>query len=208
MRRHLSYANVAATLALVFSMSGGALAAKHYLVNSTRQINPKVLNALRGNKGATGPAGLQGKEGPAGKGIEGLPGTGGANGREGPTGREGLTGREGPTGKEGAPGATNVVTRYGPTRSLPTGSGDVSYAACLQGEAVTGGGFDLPEGTPANSNYFVQVNRPSIVEEMPPNLPVVEAPQNGHAATGWATAIGNKTGVTLSFRAYVQCASP
>jgi hypothetical protein len=27
MRRHLSYANVAATIALVFAMSGGALAA-------------------------------------------------------------------------------------------------------------------------------------------------------------------------------------
>jgi hypothetical protein len=69
-RRHLNYANVVATLALVFAMSGGALAAKHYLINSTKQINPKVLKKLRGNvgkTGATGPAGaagLQGKEGP------------------------------------------------------------------------------------------------------------------------------------------------
>ena len=39
-RTRLTYANVAATLALVFSMTGGALAAKHYLINSTRQINP------------------------------------------------------------------------------------------------------------------------------------------------------------------------
>src|SRR6202043_2254580 len=46
MRRRFSYANVAATLALVFSMSGGALAAKHYLINSTKQINPKVLKAI------------------------------------------------------------------------------------------------------------------------------------------------------------------
>jgi hypothetical protein len=46
MRRHLTYANVAATLALVFSMSGGALAAKHYLIDSTKQINPKVLKSL------------------------------------------------------------------------------------------------------------------------------------------------------------------
>ena len=36
MRRHLNYANVTATLALVFAMSGGALAAKHYLVSSPK----------------------------------------------------------------------------------------------------------------------------------------------------------------------------
>jgi hypothetical protein len=75
MRKHLTYANVAATLALVFAMSGGALAAKHYLINSTKQINPKVLKKLRGNtgpRGATGAAGAQGKEGAAGKqGAEG-----------------------------------------------------------------------------------------------------------------------------------------
>jgi cytoskeletal protein RodZ len=46
MRRRLNYANVTATLALFFAMSGGALAAKHYLINSTKQINPKVLKAL------------------------------------------------------------------------------------------------------------------------------------------------------------------
>jgi hypothetical protein len=46
-RKRLTYANVAATLALVFSMTGGALAAKHYLINSTGQINPKVLKKLK-----------------------------------------------------------------------------------------------------------------------------------------------------------------
>jgi hypothetical protein len=46
MRKHLTYANVTATLALVFAMSGGAFAAKHYLVSSTSQINPKVLRSF------------------------------------------------------------------------------------------------------------------------------------------------------------------
>ena len=46
LRRKLTYANVTATLALVFAMSGGALAAKHYLLNSTSQVNPRVLHAL------------------------------------------------------------------------------------------------------------------------------------------------------------------
>jgi hypothetical protein len=82
MRRPFNYANVAATLALVFSMSGGALAARHYLITSTKQIKPSVLKKLRGAKGARGrrgargPTGLQGKEGVQGKeGPRGLPGS-------------------------------------------------------------------------------------------------------------------------------------
>jgi hypothetical protein len=76
-RSHLSYANVAATLALVFSMSGGALAASHYLINSTRQINPRVLKKLRGN---TGPPGPVGPPGPAAAVVNGAPGEPGAPG--------------------------------------------------------------------------------------------------------------------------------
>ena len=51
MRKRLSYANVTATLALVFAMSGGAMAANHYLITSTKQINPKVLKKLNGQDG-------------------------------------------------------------------------------------------------------------------------------------------------------------
>ncbi len=48
LRKHLGYANVTATLALFFAMSGGALAASHYLITSTRQIKPSVLSSLKG----------------------------------------------------------------------------------------------------------------------------------------------------------------
>jgi hypothetical protein len=81
--RRFSYANVAATLALFFSMSGGALAASHYLITSTKQINPKVLKKLKGAAGKTGATGATGKEGPQGAqglaGKEGAAGTKGAN---------------------------------------------------------------------------------------------------------------------------------
>jgi len=95
-RTHLTYANVTATLALVFAMSGGALAAKHYLINSTKQISPKVLKAL---KGKTGKTGATGKQGPAGK--DGAPGP---TGNEGQHGAEGIKGERGPEGKEGPKG--------------------------------------------------------------------------------------------------------
>ena len=63
MRRRLSYANVTATLALVFAMSGGAMAANHYLITSTKQINPKVLKKLTGKTGKTGANGANGANG-------------------------------------------------------------------------------------------------------------------------------------------------
>ena len=88
LRRHLTYANVAATLALLFAMGGGALAASHYLINSTRQINPKVLKHLKGNRGPRGPAGIPGIsiQGPSGTSIKGQRGERGETGREGPEG--------------------------------------------------------------------------------------------------------------------------
>jgi hypothetical protein len=78
LRSRLTYANVVATLALVFAMSGGALAATHYLITSTKQISPKVLKKLEGREGAAGAAG---KEGAAGKaGANGANGSNGSNG--------------------------------------------------------------------------------------------------------------------------------
>jgi hypothetical protein len=82
-QRRLSYANVVATLALVFAMSGGALAAKRYLVNSTKQINPKVLKKLKGQNGRNGGTGATGPAGPAGS-----PGPAGREGAQGPGARE------------------------------------------------------------------------------------------------------------------------
>src|SRR5258708_32130814 len=83
MRKRTSYGNVVACVASVLAMSGGALAANHYLIHSTKQISPKVLKALKGNvgpkgaAGTTGASGTPGKEGPAGKGgKKGVPGAG------------------------------------------------------------------------------------------------------------------------------------
>ncbi len=80
-RKRLTYANVVATLALLFAMSGGALAASKYLITSTKQISPKVVKQL---KGKAGPAGATGKEGALGK--EGPPGKDGAEGKAGEPG--------------------------------------------------------------------------------------------------------------------------
>jgi hypothetical protein len=101
--RRLSYANVPATLALLFSMSGGALAARHYLINSSKQINPKVLKALKGSNGRNGSNGAKGTTGP-----QGAKGEAGPTGKEGPSGKEGLAGKAGTTGATGPIGPSNA----------------------------------------------------------------------------------------------------
>ncbi len=66
-RKRLSYANVTATLALVFALGGGtAWATHHYLIVSTKQIKPSLLKVLRGASGAPGANGRDGAAGPTG----------------------------------------------------------------------------------------------------------------------------------------------
>jgi hypothetical protein len=45
LKRRLTYANVAMTVAVVFAMSGGAFAAGKYVITSIKQISPKVRNS-------------------------------------------------------------------------------------------------------------------------------------------------------------------
>jgi hypothetical protein len=106
-RRRMTYANVAATVAVVFAMSGGAYAASKYLITSTKQIKPSVLASLKGKAGANGAAGAQGPAGP-----QGPAGAGGAKGEPGPQGSQG---KEGPAGKDGTNGTTGF------TETLPSG---------------------------------------------------------------------------------------
>lgn len=54
-RLHLTPATAIASLALVFAMTGGAYAAKKYLITSSKQIKPSALTEIA--KKAKGPAG-------------------------------------------------------------------------------------------------------------------------------------------------------
>jgi hypothetical protein len=135
MRKHLSYANVAATLALVFSMGGGALAASHYLITSTKQIKPSVLKQLRGKNGARGPLGAVGPQGATG-----------------PQGAEGPQGPVGPAGKEGPAGASAVSTlAAGQSESGVYGTESVAKTGTLI-DAVT---FSIPLAAPIESSHLI-----------------------------------------------------
>lgn len=95
-RRHISYTNLALTVALVFAMSGGAFAASRYTITSTRQISPKVLKRLTGKAGPQGAQGIPG--------VKGEPGVAGATGAVGPAGAKGEQGLQGEKGAAGEPG--------------------------------------------------------------------------------------------------------
>lgn len=130
-RRRLGYANVVATLALVFAMSGGALAANHYLLSSTKQISPKLLAKLKGRAGAKGKAGAAGPSGPAG-----------------------ATGVQGPAGPQGAQGPAAPTT-------LPSGQTESGLYYMGQGNAVENARveaavrFPIPLDTPIQSMHVV-----------------------------------------------------
>ena len=64
--RKPSPAMIVACLALFTASTGTSIAARHYLITSTKQIKPSVIKKLHGAKGAKGAAGVAGAAGAAG----------------------------------------------------------------------------------------------------------------------------------------------
>jgi Collagen triple helix repeat (20 copies) len=155
-RRRLCYANVVATLALVFAMSGGALAANRYLLTSTSQVSPKVLKALKGKSGQPGPAGGQGLAGPQGlAGAQGPKGEPGAAGATGTAGATGATGAQGPRGAQGAAGVEGSPWTAGgtlPSGKTETGVWAFTYPESLFTAIAPIASFSIPLAEPPTFN--------------------------------------------------------
>ena len=125
-------------------MTGGALAAKHYLVNSTKQINPKVLKKLNGrtgHAGATGPTGAAGTAGAIG-----------------PAGPAGTPGKEGASAIVRSENASEVLCTlvspesfcFGTEAATPAASGE-----CLV--SVTGQAQGLSSGAPTTDGPYFRI---------------------------------------------------
>jgi hypothetical protein len=167
-RSRLSYANVVATFALVFAMSGGALAASKYLITSAKQIKPSVLSSLKGKAGSAGAPGAAGPQGPAGPA-----GGQGPQGPQGPAGGPGGKGENGTsvTSAESAnaiEGHCNGTTSGGKGGSkFVSGSGTTYACNGKEGSPWTAGGT-LPSGKTETGTWgFATINElgPHFVNE-------------------------------------------
>lgn len=106
-KAHITYVNVAMTVAVMLAATSGAYAAGKYIIVSTKQIKPSVLSALKGKTGPAGPQGPQGSQGS--QGPQGPQGPTGASGKDGQPGEPGKTGPAGPTGPAGQTGFTATL---------------------------------------------------------------------------------------------------
>jgi hypothetical protein len=131
--KRFTYANVAATLALLFAMTGGAYAANKLLITSTKQISPKVLKAL---KGASGKNGAAGPAGPAGAPGVGTAGAVGPQGPAGGAGEKGIQGEKGEKGEQGVKGAAGSPWTAG--GKLPLNATETGTWSLTIGKAIFG----------------------------------------------------------------------
>lgn len=175
-RRRFTYANVAATLALVFAMTGGAYAANKFLITSTKQISPKVLKSLKGSSGKAGANGAQGAAGAAGPqgptGPAGGVGTAGTAGAQGIQGVQGEKGKEGKTGKEGSPWTVGGTLPSGKTETGAWGFGPLATTGHTQAfETVAS--FPIPLAEPLGSTgvHYINYKAEEVVGEGNPNQP-------------------------------------
>src|SRR5437763_11300668 len=135
MRRHLTYANVVASLALFIALGGGAYAALKLPKNAVTTVQVKNGSLLA--KDFEGGQLKAGRQGPLG-----LPGADGAKGATGPAGKDGaqgLQGLPGGQGDQGIPGADGTAKAFGYI-SGPTGGVDPTRSKGLTSANVTKSG--------------------------------------------------------------------
>lgn len=192
-RRHLSYADVAATLALLLAMSGGAVAATGGFTASSS------IKACAGNEGVLK---LQTKCKKGQKAVTwnqtGPAGATGATGATGPTGATGAQGAAGAKGTEGQKGEagesslTNVVVHSLTVENA--GTAITRAVRCEPGEvAISGGAVNPSLGSTAR-----------ILSTGPSNDENVFAAA-GETPQGWETEVTNEVAKTTVF--YAVCAS-
>lgn len=131
-RRHLSYANVASTLALVFAMGGGAYAALSPVRDGV------IHTCFRKSNGAVRVVRAGARCGRRERAL--------AFNQRGPVGPRGATGAQGPTGKTGATGKTGRTGAAG--RSVTSATLGVGNASCPSG----GSSFTTASGTTFTCN--------------------------------------------------------
>jgi hypothetical protein len=135
-------------------MTGGAYAAKKFLITSTKQIKPSVIAQLLRGKGVAGPIGPVGSEGK--QGPPGVPGKDGVNGAAGesvtpkqvPTKVAACAGQGGSEFKAGGSSTLACNGMTGFTETLPSEKSERGQWGAFSGSgpSFTGVSFAIPVG--------------------------------------------------------------
>jgi hypothetical protein len=208
-KKQLNATTALAMLALVFGMTGGAWAAKKYLITSTKQISPSVLKALKvpgknganGTPGAAGTAGPGGPQGPAGNtGGAGTNGTNGANGTNGESVtvakasvsecKEGGTKFSNATGAGKACNGEKGVLHAGETLAAGATETGVLAAPSTPAEIQLGGGVDGLDAVVAPISFTIRLAAAPTVHVFKKGV----TPTAGSGCTGTAEAPGAESG--------------
>jgi hypothetical protein len=179
MRRHLTYANVVASLALFIALGGGAYAALNLPKNSVTTVQVKNGSLLakdfqRGQLKA-GPRGPQGTSGA--DGAKGATGPAGKDGAQGPQGIQGTTGDQGIPGTDGTAKAyayiSGVTGSVDPARSKNITSANVTKTGINGEYCISGLSF-----TPQNAQITPDYLSTGVI------YPHIEVPSNGSGSCG------------------------
>jgi len=192
LRRHLTYANVAASLALFLALGGAAYAATQLPKNSvgTSQIRKEAVTAgkiakktrkqLQGDRGPQGPQGAQGKTG--------------KQGPKGATGAKGAEGKQGPAGADGTGPAFEAVAK--PAVPTPfTGAVQVVGEPLAQGQYATSANVVVEAEEPAIVNCTLQGGGEASASLSAGGIETLSMSANrGLGAAGTATVVCGATG--------------
>jgi hypothetical protein len=148
LRRHITYANIAATMAVVFAMSGGAYALSGNNHAPAASASAASAHAGKVKKRSKGAVGARGPAGP--KGAAGATGAVGAQGLQGPAGERGPAGEKGAAGAAGKEGAQGPAGPAGP-QGVPGVKGASVTSRTISGHEgeCDDGGSEFKVGTTA-----------------------------------------------------------
>lgn len=201
-RRHLTYANVMATVALFVALGGVSYATIKIGRDSVRarHIAPNAVRASELARRSVGTAEVTDGSLLSEDFLVPPRGVRGARGDRGATGPPGARGPAGPRGADGVAGvnaATSAVVRLGSSQPALPGEGLLLRVDCLAGERAIGGGASPdPEILTPDADLKSSFPYPST---------------SGATPTAWMAGVQN-TGPTgaasVSFRGYVVCLSP
>jgi hypothetical protein len=190
--RHLSYANVIATLGVFIALGGASYAAVAIPANSVgaKQLKKSAVAGSKIKRNAISSAKIKDGSLQRGDFASGtlLQGPQGLPGPKGDKGDPGAPGQDGPKGDKGDSGTTTV---HLVTQQVPVAVGETLFptAECPAGEKATGGGVE-----PVNENVRILLDAPETVGADP--TPV-----------GWAGGFVNRSAKTETVAVQAVCAS-